>query len=377
MIKFLDLQKLNLAYQDELEEELIKVFRSGWYILGDAVEQFEQNFAEFCGVKHCLGVSNGLDALILILKGYMELGRIKEGDEIIVPANTFIATILSITHNKLVPVLVEPDIATFNINPDLIEEKITGKTKAIIAVHLYGQCADMEAIQAIADRYNLLVIEDAAQAQGAVYEGRRTGKLGNAAGFSFYPGKNLGALGDAGAITTDDDDLAQVISALRNYGSEIKYYHIYEGLNNRLDEIQAGILDVKLKHLDKDNQKRREIAQFYAKNISNNNVTIPIATDQASKINKQLNHVWHLFVIRTLDRDNFRKYLDSKNIQTIIHYPIPPHHQPALQACLKKTALPITELIHREVLSLPISPVHSIDEIEIVVDEINHYRFNP
>ena len=296
MIKFLDLQKINLLRQQEITEELIKVFHSGWYILGKAVENFEDNFAKYCRVKHCIGVSNGLDALILILRAYIELGKMQEGDEIIVPANTYIATVLSISHNKLKPVLVEPDIKTYNIDPGLIEEKITEKTKAIMAVHLYGLCADMERINAIAEKYNLLVIEDAAQAQGAIYlpgginesdkiikdkkesipQGKRTGSLGNAAGFSFYPGKNLGALGDAGAVTTNNDELAEIIRALRNYGSHKKYYNLYKGFNNRLDEIQAAILIVKLKFLDEENQKRREVAQYYCDNIKNEKIILPI-----------------------------------------------------------------------------------------------------
>lgn len=378
MIKFLDLQNINLLHQQEIEGAILSTFRSGWYILGEAVERFEKNFAAYCGVKHCIGVSNGLDALTLILRAYIELGIIKKGDEVIVPANTYIATILSISQNKLVPVLVEPDLTTYNINPALIEEKITNKTKAIMPVHLYGQCADMDAINAIAKKYNLLVIEDAAQAQGASYIsnstltlGKRTGSLGDAAGFSFYPGKNLGALGDAGAITTNDNKLAETVRALRNYGSLKKYYNLFKGYNNRLDEMQAAVLDVKLKYLDEENQRRREIAQYYCDNIKNDKIILPIQ-NLKFKIQNYLEHVWHLFVIRTKERDKLQKYLADNGIQTVIHYPVPPHKQLAYKEW-NDLNFPITEKIHNEVLSLPISPVMTDDEVQYVVERVNKY----
>jgi dTDP-4-amino-4,6-dideoxygalactose transaminase len=371
MIKFLDLQKINNHYRSEIDEAIKKVLDSGWYILGEAVERFEKNFATYCGVKHCIGVSNGLDALILILRAYVEMGIINEGDEIIVPANTYIATILSITHNKLKPVLIEPDINTYNINPGLIEEKITNKTKAIMPVHLYGQCADMEALNTIARKYNLLVIEDAAQAQGAEYNSKRTGNLGNAAGFSFYPGKNLGALGDAGAVTTNDEKLAEVIRALRNYGSHKKYYNLYKGFNNRLDEIQAAVLDVKLKYLDDENQRRREIAQYYCDNINNEKIIIPIVNSKLN-IEHYLGHIWHLFVVRITERGKLQQYLTDNGIQTVIHYPVPPHKQDAYKE-LSNCKLFLTEKIHNEILSLPISPVISLSEAKYVTDVVNEF----
>lgn len=377
MIKFLDLQKINLLHQQEIEEAILNSFRSGWYILGEAVEKFEKNFAEYCGVKHCIGVSNGLDALSLILRAYIELGKLHEGDEVIVPANTYIATILSISQNNLIPVLVEPDINTYNINPALIEEKITSKTKAIMPVHLYGQCTDMDAINKIASKYNLLVIEDAAQAQGAVYNGNRTGSLGNASGFSFYPGKNLGALGDAGAITTNDNKLAETIKALRNYGSHKKYYNLYKGYNNRLDEMQAAVLDVKLKYLDAENQRRREIAKYYCENIKNEKIVLPILNSKPVReggfsILNSKNHIWHLFVIRTKQRDKLQKHLIDNGIQTVIHYPVPPHKQEAYKEW-NNLSFSITEKIHKEVLSLPISPVMTDEEVQYLVDQVNNY----
>lgn len=391
MIKFLDLQKINLVHQKEIEEAILRTFHSGWYILGDAVQGFEKNFAAYCGVKHCIGVSNGLDALILILRSYIELGKMQEGDEVIVPANTYIATILAISHNNLKPVLVEPNILTYNLDPKKIEERITHKTKAIMPVHLYGQCADMNIINALAKKYNLLVIEDAAQAQGAIYlpgginesdkiiksnndsipPGKRTGTLGDAAGFSFYPGKNLGALGDAGAVTTNDDKLAETIKALRNYGSHKKYYNQHKGFNNRLDEIQAAVLDVKLKYLDAENQRRREIAQFYCDNIKNPKIILPILQHPASSI-QHLSHVWHLFVIRTAERDKLQQCLAEKGIQTVIHYPVPPHKQPAYKE-FHNLSFPISEKIHYEVLSLPISNVIETTETEYIVNTLNEY----
>lgn len=362
MIKFLDLHKINERYRSELDSVIKRVLDSGWYLLGAENKSFADNFAKFCGVKHAIGVANGLDALNLIIKAY----GFGCGDEIIVPANTYIATILAISENGCTPVLVEPDINTYNINPDLIEAKITSNTKAIMLVHLYGQAVDMEKIWALAKKYNLKVIEDSAQAHGAIYQGRRTGNLGDAAAFSFYPGKNLGCMGDGGMITTNDDELAAKVTAIANYGSDYKYHHIYKGFNSRLDEVQAAILDVKLKYLEKDNLRRREISKFYRENIKNSLITLPATNDENS-------HVWHVFVVRVKDRDGFQKYLDSNGIQTVIHYPVAPHKQPAYQEW-NHLSFPITEQIHREVISIPISPVMTNDEVEKVVEVINAYK---
>lgn len=370
-IKFLDLQKINDRYRKEFQDTIDKVLDSGWFILGESVERFEKNFAAYCGVKHCIGISNGLDALILILRAYMESGNINEGDEIIVPANTYIASILSISHNKLKPVPIEPDINTYNIDPSLIEKNITEKTKAIMPVHLYGRVAEMDEIKLLADKYNLIIIEDAAQAQGAEYNGKKTGGFGNAAGFSFYPGKNLGALGDAGAVTTNDDKLAETITALRNYGSHEKYNNIFKGFNNRLDEIQAAILTVKLKYLDEENQRRREVAQYYCNNIKNEKIILPNHSFN-QPISQSLNHVWHLFVVRTKERNKLQNYLSDNGIQTVIHYPVPPHRQPAYKEW-NHFSLPVTEKIHNEVLSLPIGSHLSDDDLEFIVNKLNSY----
>ncbi|HEC1756105.1 TPA: DegT/DnrJ/EryC1/StrS family aminotransferase [Campylobacter lari] len=359
MINFLDLHKINARFEDKIKDKINEVINSGWYILGKQCTNFETNFAQYCGVKHCIGVANGLDALRIIIKAY----EFSKDDEIIVPANTYIASILAITDNLCKPVLIEPNINTYNINAKSIEEKITNKTKAIMVVHLYGQVCDMEPIYDLAKKYNLKIIEDCAQAHGANFKGKKVGSLGGAAGFSFYPGKNLGALGDAGCVTTNDDLLASKIRALANYGSHKKYENLYAGLNSRLDELQAGILDIKLKHLDDDNQKRKEIANFYMKNIKNENIILP-------KID--IDHVWHLFVIRTKFRDKLQKYLNENNIQTIIHYPIPPHKQECYKD-FNNLSLPITERIHNEVLSLPISPVMTQEEVKCIVDVINNW----
>ncbi len=362
MIKFLDLYKINERLRKEINGKITQVLDSGWYLLGEETENFEQNFAKYCGVKHCIGVANGLESLNLIIRGY----GFAQGDEIIVPANTYIASILSISENGCTPILVEPDINTYNINPDLIEKKITSKTKAIMVVHLYGQAVQMDKIWTLAKKYNLKIIEDSAQAHGAKYQNQRVGSLGDASGFSFYPGKNLGCVGDGGCVTTNDDELAQKIKALRNYGSHKKYHNVFIGINSRLDEIQAGILDIKLKFLDEDNQKRKEIAKYYRKNIKNSSIILPNVYAEDA-------HVWHLFVVRTKQRDNFQKYLLDNEIQTIIHYPIPPHKQ----ECYKlwnNLSYPITEEIHKSVLSLPISPVMSDDEMRKVVEVVNEYK---
>lgn len=361
-IPFLDLRKINMQHFNEYEKTFDQVLNSGWYILGKEAESFEKEFAEYCGVKHCIGVGNGLDALHLILRAY----GIGEGDEVIVPSNTYIATWLAVSYAGAKPIPVEPDIRTYNIDPKLIEAKITDKTKAIIAVHLYGQPADMDAVNTIAKKHNIKVIEDSAQAHGALYKGRKTGSLGDVSGFSFYPGKNLGALGDAGAVTTNDDKLAKRIRILRNYGSEKKYYNEVKGFNSRLDEMQAAFLRVKLRHLDEDNNKRKEIAKNYLENIANKNIVLPYVSEWADP-------VWHLFVIRSTKRDDLQKYLSKNNIQTMIHYPIPPHKQKAYSN-MNNLSFPISEQIHEEVLSLPISQVLKKEEVKIIIKIINGFK---
>jgi dTDP-4-amino-4,6-dideoxygalactose transaminase len=366
MIPFLDLKSLNTQYRAELLEACTRVIDSGWYIHGNECEAFDKEFAEYCGTKHAIGVANGLDALILILRAYKELGIMCDGDEVIVPSNTYIASILAISQNNLIPVLVEPDINTYLIDPTKIEEKITPKTKAILPVHLYGQTCDMEPILAIARKYNLKVIEDSAQSHGAYYGEKRSGNLGDASGFSFYPGKNLGALGDGGAVTTNDDELAQVIRALGNYGSHKKYENLYQGVNSRLDELQASMLRVKLRYLDHEITKRRDIADYYLHHIQNPKITLP--TLRAAD-----HHVWHLFVIRIHNRDELQKYLSDNGIQTLIHYPIPPHKQQAYKEW-NEQSYPISEEIHDHVLSLPISGVQTIEATKTIVKAINEYK---
>ena len=518
MIKFLDLHKINERFRDKIDLRIKQVLDSGWYLLGEQDKTFEKNFAEYCGTKHCIGCANGLDALNLIIRAY----GFGAGDEIIVPANTYIASILAISENGCTPVLVEPDINTYNINPDLIEEKITSKTKAIMVVHLYGQAVQMDKIWALAKKYDLKIIEDSAQAHGAIYEfcppcgenvlegqkgvkknhryyapylkefarqmrkemtfqevkiwqqirkeqlgvkfrrqhpidskyiadfvclekkiiveidgGQhcnsfndiqrifylekegfrvvrfwnfevdnniagcidvlkdiintplpptgtspakgedelaqsskkkylRVGNLGDASGFSFYPGKNLGCMGDGGAVTTNDDELAKKIRAIANYGSDYKYHHIYKGINSRLDELQAAILDVKLPHLDEDNERRREISKYYRENIKNEKIILPKTYDVNA-------HVWHIFAIRTENRDELQKHLETNGIQTNIHYPTPPHKQEAYKEW-NHLSYPITEKIHSEILSLPISPVMTNEEVEKVVEVVNAFK---
>lgn len=362
-LPFLDLKAINKQYQSEINFAVKKVTESGWYILGQELREFEVEFARYCGVKHCIGVANGLDALDLIIKAF----EFKADSEIIVPANTYIASILAISKAGATPVLVEPDIKTYNIDPNKIENKMTTRTKAIMAVHLYGQVADMEKINKIANKHNLKVIEDSAQAHGAIYRGRRTGNLSDASGFSFYPGKNLGALGDGGAITTNNDEFAEKIKTLRNYGSKQKYVNLLKGLNSRLDEIQAAVLRVKLKYLELDNACRREVSRFYRENIHNPQIILPQTEDE-------LSHVWHLFVIRTENREHLAEYLNQHGISTMIHYPIAPHKQQAYSE-LNHLHLPVTEQIHNEVLSLPISPVMKKEEAEYVVKTINKYMY--
>ncbi len=366
MISFLDLKKINLQYQDAFQRKLDDVLKSGWFILGDELQKFERDFAAYCGAKYCIGVGNGLDALVLIFKAYIALGKLKEGDQVIVPANTYIASILAILEAKLVPVLVEPDSKTFNIDPNHISEKITNKTKAILAVHLYGQLCEMDEISAIAAKNNLLIIEDAAQAHGAISKSnKKAGNLGDAAGFSFYPGKNLGALGDGGAVTTNDADLARIIRSIRNYGSRKKYINDIIGQNSRLDELQAAFLNVKLPNLDAENNARRKVANYYLHNIKNPKIELP-------KYDGSLNHVFHLFVIKTENREKLQSYLLENEIETMIHYPIAPHKQKALSH-LNHLSFPISEKIHDQVISLPISSVISELELEHIVQCLNRY----
>ncbi|MHC0445703.1 DegT/DnrJ/EryC1/StrS family aminotransferase [Flavobacterium sp. 3-218] len=383
MISFLDLKKINEPYETAFQEKLKSVLENGWYILGKEVETFEKDFAEYCHSKYCIGVGNGFDALVLIFKGYIELGKLQKGDDVIVPANTYIASILAILQADLIPVLVEPRLETYNINSDLIQEKITPKTKAVLAVHLYGQLAEMEKINEIAEKNNLIIVEDCAQSHGVnansnIFKSQISNSgdlarnlkskiynLKSASAYSFYPGKNLGCLGDGGAITTNDSELAKVLFSLRNYGSEKKYHNEYIGVNSRLDELQAGFLNLKLPNLDADNQRRRGVAKRYLAEIKNEKITLPY-WDFSN------NHVFHLFVIRTENRENLQEYLAQNNIQTVIHYPIAPHKQKAFKEW-NNLSFPITEKIHREVLSLPISPVLTDLEVDFIIEILNQY----
>lgn len=366
MIKFLDLQKVTQKYAEEIHEAVDRVVDSGWYLQGKENEKFEADYSAYIGTKYTVGCANGLDALIWIFRAYVEMGVMKPGDEVIVPANTYIASILAISENGLKPVLVEPSIETYQIDDNKIEEAITERTKAILIVHLYGQCAYTDKIGELCKKYNLKLVEDNAQAHGCKFKGCRTGSLGNAAGHSFYPGKNLGALGDAGAVTTNDEELAKIVRAVANYGSQRKYVFQYKGRNSRLDEIQAAVLDVKLKHLDEDNAIRKQIAKCYIDNITNPAIITPIVEDWDA-------HVFHIFTIRCKRRDELQKYLAENGVQTIIHYPIPPHKQ----ECNKEwnhLSFPITEQIHNEELSLPMSPVMTEEEVEKVVELLNKWR---
>lgn len=379
MIKFLDLQKINAVYSNELKIASAKIIDSGWYILGDYVKQFETDLANYISVKNVIACANGLDALRLILKAYVELGVMMEGDEVIVPANTYIATILAITDNRLKPVYAEPDPTTYNLDLKHIRDKITNRTKAIMLVHLYGKTCWADSVKELAEEYNLKIIEDNAQAIGAGFKQEesytRTGSLGDAAGFSFYPGKNLGALGDGGAVATKDDKLALTIRAIANYGSDTKYYNKYQGLNSRMDEIQAAFLSIKLKNLDSDNFKRHSIAELFCRNITNPHINLPEFPDyfKNDNIDNSLTHVWHLFVVTTNSRDDLQKYLDEYGIQTLIHYPIPPHKQ-ICYAQFNNLSYPITENIHKSCLSLPISPVLSTTEAWEIINKINDWN---
>ena len=364
-IPFLDIKKVNQLYEPQLSKAVTDVLRSNQIVLGKNVQQFENNFAKYCGTKHCIGVGSGLDALLITFASYKQLGFFANNDEVIVPANTYFATILGITKNNLKPVLVEPDEFTFNLNPDLIEEKITPRTKAILIVHLYGQIAEIDKIQQIAKKHNLIIIEDAAQAHGAEYQGKKAGNLSGAGAFSFYPSKNLGAIGEAGAITTNNDKLAEVIRSMRNYGKNIAGEIIYDGFNSRLDEIQAAVLNVKLKYLDLNNEKRNRFAKKYLNKIDNKNIILPV-------FNNNISNNWHLFVIQSKKRNNLKKYLSEKGIQTIVHYLIPPHKMKIFDKYVKDDYL-ITEQIHNQVLSLPLNVAMTEKEIEYIIEIINNF----
>ncbi len=368
MIKFLDLQSINKQYETELKDVCSRVIDSGWYIMGNELKKFENSFSKYIDTKYCIGVANGLDALTLVLRAWKELNKLKPGDEVLVQANTYIASVLAITENDLVPVFIEPNPDTYNLSVENIRKAITNKTKAILPVHLYGQISPMQEIMAIADEFNLLVLEDCAQSHGASIDGKKAGNWGHAAGFSFYPGKNLGALGDAGAIATNDDKLANVIFALQNYGSHQKYLNLYQGVNSRLDEIQAAMLDVKLKYLPHEIQIRQSIAQQYLDKIKNPLIKLPIDSEKYKK--DPQTHVWHLFVISCQHRKKLQKYLSDCGIQTLIHYPTPPHKQQAYPQ-YNSLSLPVTEKIHTEVLSLPISPIMTEKDIQAVIDACN------
>lgn len=371
MINYLELKKITALHQDEIQRAVADVVASGWYLHGKATERFEHDYAEYIGTRHCIGCGNGLDALTLILRAYIELGVMKQGDEVIVPANTFIATILAITENKLRPVLVEPRIDTLQIDDSLIEQAITPRTKAIMIVHLYGRSAYTDKIGEICQRYNLKLIEDNAQAHGCLYKGRRTGSLGDAAAHSFYPGKNLGALGDAGAVTTGDDSLAEMVRSLGNYGSSRKYVFEHVGKNSRIDEIQAAALDVKLKYLDEENEKRRKVALIYISEVQNPLISLPLMDFYA-------NSVFHILPILCERRDELQQYLLDKGIQTMIHYPIPPHKQNCYRESdilhIPADGLPITERIHKEELSLPCSQVSTEEETSAIISALNAFK---
>ena len=365
MIPFLDLKVINQKYEKDFIKVLRKIVDSGWYIRGEEVEKFEYEFSEYCGVDNTIGVANGLDALSLIIRAYKELNVFSDNDEIIVPANTYIASILAITENNLKPILIEPDINNFLIDSKKIEEKITSKTKAIMVVHLYGQTCNMSEIRKISKKYNLKIIEDSAQSHGAKYQNKFSGNLGDASGFSFYPVKNLGALGDAGCVTTRDSKLSEIIRALSNYGSSTKYKNQYKGINSRLDELQAAFLRIKLRYQNEEIEERRKTADYYLNNISNSRIILP-------KLSIRDNHVWHLFVIRTENRENLKNHLLRSGIQTMIHYPIPPHNQLAFKEW-KNLSFPITEKIHKQVLSLPLFPGLKQSDLNHIVNSINKY----
>jgi dTDP-4-amino-4,6-dideoxygalactose transaminase len=365
MIKFLDLQKITAKYADELHEAVNRVVDSGWYLQGKENEKFEADYGAYIGTKYAIGCANGLDALYLMMRGYIELGVMQPGDEVIVPANTYIATILAITKNNLVPVLVEPTLENLEIDVDKIEEAITPRTKGIMIVHLYGRIAYNEKLQAICQKHQLKLMEDCAQSHGCTFKGVKTGALGDAGAHSFYPGKNLGAFGDAGAVTTNDETLAATIRALANYGSQKKYVFKYVGMNSRLSEMDAAVLDVKLRHLDADNARRQEVARRYYEGIHNTLITLP------KRLSNE-NNVYHLFPVLCKRRDEFQEYLKENGVQTIIHYPIPPHKQECYQDWDERD-YPITEQIHAQELSLPMSQVLTDEEVERVIEVVNGF----
>ena len=369
-VPFLDLQRVNGQYRSDLVNAAERVIDSGWFIQGSELEKFEQEFSTYCGVEYCVGVANGLDALALTLRAWITLGKLRVGDEVLVPGNTYIASILAITENQLVPVFVDVDQTTFNLDPDLLERHITARTRVILPVHLFGQMVDMSAVLAIARAHNLLILEDAAQAHGAEHRGRRAGCFGDAAGFSFYPGKNLGALGDGGALVTKDAELAATVRALGNYGSVIKYKHELRGVNSRLDEMQAAFLRVKLRYLDDETHIRRRVAAYYTKRLPCSEIVLPI-DPSASGIDLQ-HHSFHLYVVRTLHRDRLQKFLAENGVQTLIHYPIPAHQQGAYKK-YNKIKLPVTERLSGEIISLPISSVVTDDEINRVIELVDEF----
>lgn len=370
MIPFLDLRFANQLHRQALIDAVTRVIDSGMYILGQEVKAFENEFSSYCGTKHCVGLANGLDALALTLRAWKEIGKLKEGDEVIVPANTYIASVLAITENKLKPILVEPDQLSYNLCPHKVRQAITAKTKAILAVHLYGQLAPMKELMDLAFEYDLLVLEDSAQAHGAIAEGKRAGSWGHASGFSFYPGKNLGALGDAGAMTTNDAELANTVRALGNYGSFKKYENLHQGLNSRLDEMQAAILRVKLQHLNADTLLRQQIAVAYAQGIANPLIKLPIMN--TATVDSLHNHVFHLFVVRVKNRPAFQVHLKDAGIETMIHYPIPPHKQYAYRD-YQHMSLPLTEKIHQEVVSLPIGSTITKELVQNIITACNAF----
>ena len=365
MINYLSLQKVTALHESKITTAVNQVLRSGWYLQGEHIALFEKNYAQYIGTKYCVTCGNGLDALCLIFRAYIELGLLKEGDEVIVPANTYIATILSITENHLTPILVEPDINTLEIDEKQIEQAITSRTRAIMLVHLYGRCAYMPFIGDICKHYNLLLLEDNAQAHGCHFGNKRTGSLGNAAAHSFYPGKNLGALGDAGAVTTDNEQLAQTIRSLANYGSTRKYEFSFKGENSRMDEIQAAVLNVKLPYLDKENQRRKQIAKAYLEGINNPQIRLIKDNDR--------DNVYHIFPILCPSRNRLQQYLKDNGIETMIHYPIPPHQQEAYKEW-NEQHYPITEFIHQQELSLPCNPTMTDEEVYQIIDSINMYQ---
>ncbi len=367
MIKYLDLQKINSMHGEEIKEATLKVIESGWYLRGKSTEEFEENYARYIGTKYCVGCGNGLDALTLIFRAYKEIGVMKDGDEVIVPAHTYIASILSITENNLKPVFIDARMDTFQIDDHQIERAITPRTRAILLVHLYGQCAYTEKIGELSKKYDLKLIEDNAQAHGCLYGERRTGSLGDAAAHSFYPGKNLGALGDGGAVTTNDSKLACTIRDLGNYGSRIKYECYMKGRNSRIDEIQAAVLNVKLKFLDEENRRRREIARFYTLNIKNPKLKVPSLDYDATSIH-------HIFPVLCETREQLKRYLlESHEIVTAIHYPIPPHKQYCYPEYAHLDNLPYTEILHANELSIPLNQALTQEEIEQIVEGLNCY----